>query len=61
MRITVYNIAGREVARPVADEWLVGHLSRTWQPHALPSGIYYAIARLGDREFVRKLVWLGDR
>jgi len=61
VRITVFDIAGHEVARPVADEWLVGRVSRTWQPQALPSGVYYISARLGTREQVRKLVWLGDR
>ena len=61
VRITVYDVAGHEVARPVADEWLAGRVTRTWQPRALPSGVYYVSARLGDREQVRKLVWLGDR
>jgi hypothetical protein len=61
VRITVYDITGHEVARPVADEWLVGRVSRTWQPRALPSGVYCLSARLGNREQVRKLVWLGDR
>jgi len=61
VRISVFDITGHEVARPVADEWLVGRVSRTWQPRALPSGVYYLSARLGNREQVRKLVWLGDR
>jgi hypothetical protein len=59
VRITVYDIAGHEVARPVADEWLVGRVSRTWQPRALPNGVYYIRAQLGDHEQVRRLVWLG--
>jgi FG-GAP repeat protein len=61
VRITVCDIAGHEVARPVSDEWLVGRVTRTWQPRALPSGVYYISARLGNREQVRKLVWLGHR
>ena len=61
VRITVYDLAGHEVARPVADEWLVGRVTRTWHPRALPSGVYYVSAKLGDREQVRKLVWLGHR
>ena len=61
VRITVYDLAGHEVARPVADEWLMGRVTRTWQPRGLPSGVYYVSARLGDREQVRKLVWLGYR
>jgi hypothetical protein len=61
VRITVYDLAGHEVARPIADEWLAGRVTRTWQPRALPSGVYYVNARLGDGEQVRKLVWLGRR
>jgi len=61
VRISVYDLAGHEVARPVADEWLVGRVTRTWQPRALPSGVYYISAKLGNREQVRKLVWLGQR
>jgi hypothetical protein len=61
VRITVYDIAGHEVARPVADEWLVGRVTRTWLPQGLPGGVYYVRATLGDREQVRKLVWLGHR
>src|SRR5262245_37865015 len=60
VRITVYDLAGHEVARPIADEWLEGRVSRTWRPRALPSGVYYLSARLGDRAQVRKLVWLGQ-
>jgi len=59
VRITVYDVAGHEVARPVADEWLVGRVTRTWRPGSLPSGVYYVSAKLGDREQVHKLVWLG--
>jgi hypothetical protein len=61
VRITVYDIAGHEVARPVADEWLAGRVTRAWRPEGLTAGIYYVNARLGDREQVRKLVWLGPR
>ena len=61
VRVTVYDVAGHEVARPIADETLVGRVTRSWQPRGLPSGIYYVSARLGDREQVRKLVWLGHR
>jgi hypothetical protein len=61
VRITVFDLAGHEVARPIADEALVGRVTRSRQPRGLPSGIYYVSAKLGDREQVRKLVWLGHR
>jgi hypothetical protein len=59
VRITVYDVAGHKVARPVADEWLVGRVTRIWRPRSLPSGVYYVSAKFGDREQVRKLIWLG--
>jgi len=60
VRITVYDLAGHEVARPVADEWLAGRVIRTWRPRGLPSGVYYVSANLGDHRQTRKMVWLGD-
>ncbi len=61
VRVTVYDVAGHEVARPIRGERLVGRVTRTWHPRALPSGVYYMSAKLGNRERVRKLVWMGDR
>jgi len=58
--LTVYNLAGHEVARPIAGEWLSGRISRAWRPAGLPNGVYYVRAELGDREQIRKVVWLGD-
>jgi hypothetical protein len=57
----VYDLAGHEVAQPVANEWLAGRVTRTWRPRGLPSGVYWVRAKLGDREFVRKVAWLGSR
>jgi len=61
VRVAVYDLAGHEVARPVADEWLTGRVTRSWHPRGLANGIYYVRAQLGGREQVRKLAWLGDR
>ena len=61
VRITVFDLAGHEVARPIANEWLAGRVSRVWRPSGLASGVYYVRATLGGREQIRKLVWLGDR
>jgi hypothetical protein len=60
VRVTVYDLAGHEVARPVENEWLAGRVTRTWRPR-VPSGIYYVRAKLGDHEYVRKVAWLGTR
>jgi hypothetical protein len=61
VRITVYDLAGHEVARPVSNEWLTGRVTRAWRPRGLPSGVYYMSAKLGERRQIRKMVWLGDR
>jgi hypothetical protein len=61
VRISVFDVAGHEVARPIPNEWLRGRVTRTWRPGSLPSGTYYVRAKLGDREQVRKLSWLGRR
>ena len=59
VQITVYDLAGHQVARPVSNEWLVGRVTRSWRPEGLPCGVYYVSARLGDRLQTRKVVWLG--
>lgn len=59
--ITVYDVAGREVARPIADERLFGRVTRAWKPVGLPSGVYFVHASLGDRQQIRKVVWMRDR
>ena len=61
VRVVVYDLAGHEVARPIANEWLMGRVTRTWRPRGLASGLYYVRAQLGERQQIRKLVWLGDR
>ncbi len=58
--VTVHDLAGREVARPFAAEWLVaGRTARPWRPTGLPAGLYWLRARVGAGERVRPLVWLG--
>ncbi len=60
VRITVYDLAGRVVARPVQGDRLAGRVTRTWNPGGLARGVYYVSTKLGDREQVKKLVWLGQ-
>jgi len=61
VRVTVYDVAGREVARPIADEWLLDRVTRAWRPVGLASGVYYVHANLGDRRQIHKMVWVRDR
>src|SRR5258706_6310378 len=50
VRITVYDLAGHEVARPIRDEWLVGRVTRASQTRRPPGRLYYVSAKLGDRD-----------
>jgi len=61
VRVTVFDLAGHEVGRPIAGEWLMGRVSRAWRPIGLPGGVYYVRADLGDRRQVRRMVSLGTR
>ena len=61
VRIIVYDVAGRVVARPIEDEWMVGPVTRTWDPGALPRGVYYVQTTLDNRVEVRKVIWMGQR
>jgi hypothetical protein len=61
VQVTVFDLAGHEVARPIDGEWLSGRVTRSWRPAGLPSGVYYVSAQLGETRQIRKLVWLGDR
>jgi len=35
VRIRVYDLAGHEVARPIAEEWMLGRVSRAWRDRGL--------------------------
>jgi hypothetical protein len=58
--VTLYDVTGRAVARPLAAERLpAGQVTRTWRPAGLASGSYVLRARIGERTASRALVWLG--
>ena len=58
--VDMYDMAGRLVARPVSESlFSAGRTVRTWQPQGLQPGIYHLRARVGDRERVRRVAWLG--
>jgi hypothetical protein len=58
--VTVLDVAGREVARPIAGErFEAGKVEREWRPDGLAPGVYTVRARVGDARFTRRLVWLG--
>jgi type IX secretion system substrate protein len=60
--VTVHDLAGREVARPIVNEvFPAGQAARLWQPDMLSTGIYFLKARIGAGVETRRLVWLGDK
>ena len=60
--VTVLDVAGREVARPIAAErFEAGKVEREWRPDGLAPGVYTVRAAVGDRKLTRRLVWLGGR
>ena len=60
--VTVLDVAGREVARPIAGEKFgAGKVEREWRPADLAPGVYTVRAKVGETRFTRRLVWLGAR
>ncbi len=58
--VTVLDVAGREVARPiVAERFEAGRVEREWRPDGLAPGVYTVRARVGELKLTRRLVWLG--
>jgi hypothetical protein len=59
-RVDLYDMAGRLVARPLPETRLnAGRTVRTWHSQRLEPGIYHLRARAGDRDRVRRIVWIG--
>ena len=57
--VTLHDLAGREVARPIAGErFSAGRAERSWRPTGLASGLYFLRARMGDRLQTQRVVWL---
>ena len=60
--VSVLDVAGREVARPIAAErFEAGKVEREWRPDGLAPGVYTVRAKVGDVKLTRRLVWLGGR
>jgi hypothetical protein len=60
--VSVLDVAGREVARPIAGErFTAGRVTREWRPQGLAPGVYAVRAEVGERKVTRRLVWLGGK
>jgi hypothetical protein len=60
--VAVLDVAGREVARPIAGEkFEAGKVTREWRPAGLAPGVYTVRATVGESKLTRRLVWLGGK
>lgn len=60
--VTLHDLAGREVARPLDHEALpAGPTTREWRPASLAAGLYLLRASVEGAGLTRKIVWLGGR
>ena len=58
--VRVLDLAGREVARPIAGERITpGRTTRSWRPEALPGGLYFLHADMAGRSVAHRLVLLA--
>ena len=58
VRVSVYDLAGHEVSRPVADEVLVGTVTRAWRPEG--SRAASTTCALGSATASRWASWSGS-
>jgi hypothetical protein len=60
--VSVFDLAGREVARPIAGErFSAGSVAREWRPAELAPGVYTVRAAVNGAKLTQRLVWLGGR
>jgi hypothetical protein len=60
--VSVFDLAGREVARPIAQErFSAGSIAREWRPAGLAPGVYTVRAAVSGVRLTQRLVWLGGR
>ncbi len=58
VRLSVYDILGREVAELVSGQMVSGIYEVVWNASERASGIYYIVLQLEDKKVVRKVVLL---
>ena len=56
--LTIYNIHGEKIDRPVSEEQLAGIYQITWNASNVSSGIYFYRLQAGDFVQTRKMVFL---
>jgi hypothetical protein len=58
VKISIYDMLGREVATLVNGNQMAGHYNVTFNAKNLPSGVYLYSLHAGDRTFVQKMLLL---
>jgi hypothetical protein len=58
VKITIYDILGRDVATLVNEEKKPGHYSIRWDASSVGSGVYYYCLRVGEHAETRKMILL---
>lgn len=53
--LTVFDVAGREVATPISQELSAGKYSQQWDAAGLPSGVYFYRLKAGALLETKKL------
>ncbi len=58
IKLSVYDISGREIAILINEEQAAGEHSMTFDASPLSSGIYYYQIKAGSEELTRKMILL---
>ncbi len=58
VRLTVFDVTGREVATLTDQTMSAGSYSVVWNAAGLPSGMYMTVMEAGDHRFVQKMLLL---
>jgi len=56
VKLTIYNLAGQEVATLVDEDQTAGEHEVAWQPKGLPSGLYFYKLKVGGFSETKKLI-----
>lgn len=58
VRLTVYDVQGREIARLVDTQQAAGQYTATWDAIALPSGFYFYCLEAGSHKEIKRMLLL---
>jgi hypothetical protein len=56
IELSIYNLLGQKVATLISEKQNAGYHQIVWNAKNLPSGIYYAVIKAGEFQFVNKML-----